>query len=87
MNKLPEMCYIIHPFDGALVVVKNGQPGYFECSLSTNDKETNRVLALNLNKKLGVSLAEYAAMLEGSLFGWDCPAANPELYQDIFKED
>ena len=85
MSNLPEMCYGINE-SGDLIVIKNGEPGHFECSLSTDDKETNRVLALRFNEKLGVSLAEYTAMMVGSAFGWNVPAVDPELYKDIFKE-
>lgn len=32
------------------------------------------------NARLGVTPAQREAMLAGSMFGWDTPAANPDMY-------
>ena len=87
MSNLPEMCYILNPSNGALVVVKNGELGYFECDLSTEDKGANHTLMRELNKRLGITPSQLAAMAAGTLFGWNVPAANPEIYQGIFEEE
>lgn len=82
MSNLPEMCYGLNA-DGALIAIKRNQPGYFECAWSTEDKQANKALMIKLNEKLGVTTAQFAAMIVGSMQGWDCPEANPELYKDL----
>ena len=37
------------------------------------------------NKRMGVTKAQEAAMLAGSLFGWDTPAARPKNYDENGK--
>lgn len=35
-----------------------------------------------LNANLGISKAQARAMEMGSMFGWDIPVANPEMYDE-----
>ena len=44
------------------------------------DKAFNRALADDRNASLGVGKAQIEAMLAGSMFGWDVPAADPKNY-------
>lgn len=45
-------------------------------------REKNRAFVLETNEKLGVSRAQAAAMLAGSMFGWQTQAADPCSYDE-----
>lgn len=78
---LPKHCLTVHPSTGELVNIKRGIGGYFpsDCSVP-KDREENRVIANYANESLGVSKAQEAAMLSGSIYGWERPAADPRMY-------
>ena len=77
---LPDWCYTVLPYSGALIVVKRGVSGYGQLSNSTDDPQKNRELAREYNTRMGVTPQQEAAMLGGSMFGWDTPAADPKNY-------
>lgn len=79
-HELPDFCYSTAPATDGIIVIKRGERGYYPCEYSTNDQEYNREFAKERNIKLGVSRAQEEAMLAGSLFGWDAPAAKPWNY-------
>lgn len=81
-SSLPEMCYSTMPSTDELIIIKRGEKGYYRCEFSTEDKPFNRELADDRNVKLGVSKAQEAAMLAGSMHGWEVPAADPKNYDD-----
>jgi len=78
---LPQQCYaMLHT--GELIIVKYGEKGYYKTDIPVTDKESMRSLCDEMNGKLGVSKAQAAAMLAGSMYGWYVPAANPKNYDD-----
>ena len=77
---LPEHCYAVLPGSGQLIEVRRGEKGYYPCAYSTGDREYNKVLANYFNAHEGISKAQAAAMLAGSMFGWNVPAADPACY-------
>lgn len=77
---LPDMCYSVLPSSCELIVINQGEQGYRPYTHQFADRETNREMCSQMNKNLGVSKAQEAAMLAGSMFGWTCPAANPKSY-------
>lgn len=79
-SDLPEVCYSILPSTGDVIIIKHGESGYYRCEYSTEDKAFNREFANDRNAKLGVSKAQVEAMLAGSMYGWDVPAADPKSY-------
>ncbi|WP_367178468.1 hypothetical protein [uncultured Gemmiger sp.] len=81
-SSLPEQCYGTLPDTGELIIVKKGESGYYRTDISMGSKEENRALADEYNGKLGVSKAQTAAMLAGSMFGWAVPAADPKNYDE-----
>ncbi len=81
-SSLPEQCYGVLPSTGELVIVKKGESGYYRTDIDTGSKEENHALAEEYNGKLGVSKAQAAAMLAGSMFGWQVPAADPKHYDE-----
>ena len=46
------------------------------------DARQNREFADDCNVKNGVTKAQEAAMLAGSMFGWQTPAADPKNYDE-----
>ena len=79
-SDLPEVCYSILPSTGDVIIIKHGESGYYRCEYSTEDKAFNREFANDRNTNLGVSKAQVEAMLAGSMYGWDVPAADPKSY-------
>ena len=87
---LPEWCYVYVPYTRGLGIIQRGEKGYQEAQLFTppsplapSSKTEGDLLARQKNERLGVSLAQAAAMSAGSMFGWDCPAADPRAY-DVY---
>ena len=83
--ELPELCFSVLEQSGELVLIKNGETGYYRSDWSTSDPEKNRELADYNNSRLGVTKAQEAAMVAGSIFGWSVPDANPEMYDENGK--
>ena len=79
-SDLPEVCFSILPSTGDAIIIKHGKSGYYRCEYSTEDKAFNREFANDQNANLGVSKAQVEAMLAGSMYGWDVPAADPKSY-------
>lgn len=75
-DNLPELAFVQNPSDspGAAPVIgiKRGEPGYYPIFTQRTADE--------LNQMNHVSPAQREAMYAGSMFGWDVPAANPDLY-------
>ena len=81
-SDLPEVCFSILPSTGDVIIIKHGESGYYRCEYSTKDKAFNREFANDRNANLGVSKAQVEAMLAGSMYGWDVPAADPKSYDE-----
>lgn len=81
-SDLPEVCFLILPSTGDVIIIKHGESGYYRCEYSTEDKAFNREFANDRNANLGVSKAQVEAMLAGSMYGWDVPAADPKSYDE-----
>lgn len=79
-SDLPEVCYSILPSTGDVIIIKHGESGYYRSEYSTEDKAFNREFANDRNANIGVSKAQVEAMLAGSMYGWDVPAADPKSY-------
>jgi len=81
-NNLPDACFSTNLMNGELIVIKKGESGYYPSNLSTNDPMKNRMLADAHNAQLGISKAQEASMVCGSMFGWEVPAADPQNYKE-----
>lgn len=79
-SSLPEQCYSILPSDGSIITLTRGVKGYHPMGIVTSG-QSNREAADNANKVAGVTPAQEAAMLSGSMFGWATPAADPKSYE------
>ena len=84
---MANICYVVIP--GAakgkrIGIVVYGESGYYLTDYDSHDTEAQCKEHVTLvNKSLGVSPRVEEAMLSGSMFGWDCPAAQPAI--DHFK--
>ena len=72
--KLPEVCFTYLLSDYSLIGIKRGEPGYYPIQLRPE------VTAASLNAASGVTPQQVMAMEAGSMFGWDCPGADPDRY-------
>jgi len=84
ISVLPEQCFTENPENGEVVIIKRGESGYYPISAVQNEGE-NFGKVTRLNKSIGVDKRQAAAMLAGSMFGWNVPAADPMKY-DMFGE-
>jgi hypothetical protein len=71
---LSERSYAYHPTTGATIMVKRGEHGFYPVTTDTKPEL--------LNKRRGVTPQQAAAMLTGSLFGWDVPLADPAAFTE-----
>lgn len=79
-HDLPDVCYSVLPSTGELISISRYEKGYSRCDGSKPNPEGNRFFADTSNKIFGITRAQEAAMLAGSMFGWDVPAAKPWKY-------
>ena len=73
LHKLPGAAYARHPEDNRPIALRRGYNGYWEAPGVDVEAE---------NEKLGISKANVEAMLAGSMFGWEIPAADPDNYDE-----
>jgi hypothetical protein len=78
--ELPNDCESIVPSTGERIFIIYGETGYYPLGKSTPDRELNRQIATANNVLSGVTRQQEEAMLAGSMFGWDTPAAKPWNY-------
>lgn len=83
-SNLPEKCFGLLESTGEMIVITRGESGYTPTGIypqSASPKEG--VTAVNAAN--GVTKAQEAAMVAGSMFGWDTPAADPRNYDESRK--
>ena len=81
-NDLPETCFSVLPSTGQLIIIRCGERGYYPSEWDTGKREENREIASSHNARRGITDIQEAAMLAGSMFGWNTPGANPQWYLD-----
>ena len=81
-SSLPEKCFSVLPSTGELIVIERGKAGYEASPVASFSGQTQRGSADVLNETMGVTKAQEAAMLAGSMFGWQTPAADPQNYDE-----
>ena len=82
-QQLPDLCWSVSQPEGKLICLKKGEQGYFPSEWETGDPVQNRRIADYNNEKRGITKAQEEAMVAGSMFGWDSPAANPQKYEKL----
>ncbi len=84
-NDLPDTCFSVLPSTGQLIIIRCGEHGYYPSEWDTGRREENREIASSHNARRGITDIQEAAMLAGSMFGWNTPGANPQWYLDTAK--
>ena len=81
---LPKYCFGILPSTGEVIKITRYETGYTPMKARpVGDAELHGIDCLN--DAIGVSKAQAAAMQAGSMFGWDCPAAKVNSYNENGK--
>ncbi|WP_090739344.1 hypothetical protein [Paenibacillus sp. Mc5Re-14] len=85
---LPEYCFVALETTGEVVMVHRYQMGYSP-TRKGNEPWYGEETADAVNADRGITKAQAIAMKNGSMFGWDIPAANPNLYDEngMFKKE
>ena len=81
-SSLPEKCFAALETDSEMILVKKGEMGYEHTGIFPDGGQEKHEAADALNDAMGVTKAQAAAMLAGSMFGWDAPAADPRNYDE-----
>lgn len=88
LAKLPAKCYAILLTDNNLIIIKAGEKGYYKVGQKWPEQECkDRGITMDefadfLNKEDGVTKGQREAMEAGSMFGWEVPGADPDLYTE-----
>lgn len=84
---LPPKCFTLLPSSGDIIEVTRYEKGYRPIrKREAFETQGGRELFVDTaNKRMGVTKAQEAAMLAGSLFGWDTPSAKPKNYDEDGK--
>ena len=78
---LPGQCFSVLPSTGEAIIIKKGEPGYTPSSIQVEGKSIRESVDIK-NQVIGVTRAQEAAMLTGSMFGWAVPGADPHSYDN-----
>lgn len=81
-SSLPDKSYSVLPSGNEIIIVKKGETGYYRTDIHGQDRADLLRIVAEHNQAGGVSKAQAAAMLAGSMFGWDTPAADPKSYDE-----
>jgi hypothetical protein len=79
-SSLPDKCYSVLPSGDEIIIVKKGESGYYHTGKYGHDRAEAQCIVDECNQSGGVTKAQEAAMLAGSMFGWAVPAADPKNY-------
>lgn len=83
-SSLPEKCFSVLPSGSEMIIIERGKQGYTPTNMLAEGK-TTRESADIANEAAGITKAQEAAMLAGSMFGWHTLAADPKRYSSDGK--
>ena len=75
-------CFGILPFTGERIFIRFGEDGYTVCTDDLDSLEDNRIIVMAQNGMCGITRAQVSAMVNGSIYGWDTPLADPKRYDE-----
>ena len=80
-SSLPDKCFSYLESTGEMIVITKGEKGYTPTGIyPQSDSPKNGASALNAANC--VTKAQEAAMVAGSMFGWETPTADPKNYDE-----
>lgn len=93
LKKLPELCATFNMVDGEPIIIKRGVMGYYPApQLKQHPVNADRGIGRTtiervqaFNEAHNATPRHIAAMHAGSMFGWEIPAADIDLYDDDGK--
>ncbi len=74
---LPRFCYSYLPTTQEEIRIDFATSGYTSYRKLKSDRDVKEI-----NREIAVTPAQAAAMLAGSMFGWDVPGADPKSYDE-----
>lgn len=80
-SSLPEKCFSVLKMTDQMIIIERGKKGYVLAGVCVEGK-SNREGADLGNEVAGITKAQEAAMVAGSMFGWNTPAADPKNYDE-----
>lgn len=78
-SSLPDKCFSLLESTGEMIVITKGEKGYTPTGIFPQDVSPREGVTA-ANAASGVTKAQEAAMVAGSMFGWETPAADPKNY-------
>lgn len=81
-KSLPDYAYVYVPSEDCIGRIKKGEPGYEITDYGQNlsNPAEKEMKADKLNEQIKITVAQAKAMVAGSMFGWETPAADPKNY-------
>lgn len=79
-QSLPEKCFSTLERTGEIITIIKGENGYTPTGQYPQEGVSPKAAAAALNDAVCITKAQEAAMVAGSMFGWDTPAADPKNY-------
>ena len=83
---MSDLCYTYIKTRNEIGVIRRGETGYYKTDIAECNKIGNvadgMAFVEELNQSLGLTLGEVRSMEAGSMFGWECPAADPAHWND-----
>jgi hypothetical protein len=80
LHKLPEKAFTVLSSTGEMVMVKRGETGYYP--QNPENAPWGAENCDHLNERMGVTKAQAKALYMGSMFGWNAPVADPDMYDE-----
>ena len=81
-STLPDKCFAALETEDSIVLIDKGESGYVRTEIQPDAGQTKQQAVDSINETLGVTKAQAAAMVAGSMFGWEVPAADPKNYDE-----
>lgn len=78
LNKLPSFCLAYLLPDRKIILIYKGENGYRPSNCDAVKPEEKQALVDSINQSFRVTKAQEKAMLNGSMFGWNTPGADPD---------
>ena len=78
-SSLPEKCFSVLSASDELIIIERGVTGYTPSGMRIDGKSAREAADIS-NDTIGVTKAQEAAMLAGSMFGFQVSAADPKNY-------